>query len=88
MISFGVSPASVAVKVYESHPKERLHLLCLVLATLETFHEDRIAMACVTGEMFRQTHTNAEYSEGFVEYLKEIDSVEVACLLREVSRHV
>ena len=52
MISFGVSPASVAIKVYESHPKERLQLLCLVLATLETFHEDRIAMAYATGEMF------------------------------------
>jgi phosphoesterase RecJ-like protein len=85
MISLGVSPASVAIKVYESHPKERLHLLCLVLATLETFHEDRIALAHVTGDMFAQTHTNAEYAEGFVDYLKEIDTVEVACLLRELA---
>ena len=84
MISFGVSPASVAIGVYESHPKERLQLLCLVLATLETFHEGRIALAHVERDMFAQTHTNAEYAEGFVEYLKEIDSVEVACLLREL----
>ncbi len=84
MIGFGVSPASVAAKVYENHPKERFQLLGLVLTTLETVHEDRIALAHITGDMFNQTHTNPEHAEGFVEYLKEIDSVEVACLLREL----
>jgi phosphoesterase RecJ-like protein len=84
MIGFGVSPASVAAKVYENHPKERFQLLCLVLATLETVHEDRIALAHITGDMLSRTHTNPEHAEGFVEYLKEIDSVEVACLLREL----
>ena len=84
MIGFGVNPAYVAAKVYENHPKERLQLLCRVLATLETFHEDRIALALVSGDMFSQTHTNPEHTEGFVDYLREIDSVEVACLLREL----
>ncbi len=42
-------------------------------------------LAYVTEEMFAKTRTNREYAEGFVEYLKEIDSVEVACLLREVA---
>jgi phosphoesterase RecJ-like protein len=86
MIGFGVNPAYVAAKVYENHLKERLQLLCRVLATLETFHEDRIALALVSGDMFSQTHTNPEHTEGFVDYLREIDSVEVACLLRELAR--
>jgi phosphoesterase RecJ-like protein len=84
MIGFGVSPAHVAAKVYENHPKERFQLLCLVLATMETAREDRIALAHITGDMFSRTRTNPEHAEGFVEYLKEIDSVEVACLLREL----
>jgi phosphoesterase RecJ-like protein len=86
MIGFGVSPAHVAAKVYENHPKERFQLLGLVLTTLETVREDRIALAHITGDMFSRTHTNPEHTEGFVEYLKEIDSVEVACLLRELGR--
>jgi len=84
MTQFGVRPSYVAEEVYESHPKERFHLLCLVLGTLETFDNDRIACAQVTREMFERTGTNREYSEGFVEYLKEIRGVEVACLAREV----
>jgi phosphoesterase RecJ-like protein len=83
MVGLGVSPAHVAAKVYENHPKERLALLCLVLATLETVHEDRIALAHITGDMFSRTRTSPEHAEGFVEYLREINGVEVACLLRE-----
>ena len=86
MTELGVRPASVASAVYESHPKERLHLLCLVLATLETHRDDRIATAHVNQEMFSQTATNREHSEGFVEFLKEIGSVEVACLIARAGR--
>lgn len=84
MTEFGVQPSRVAREVYESHPKERFQLLCLVLGTLETFSRDRIATAYVTRAMFRKTGTNREYTEGFVEYLKEIRGVDVACLLREI----
>ena len=34
--------------------------------------------------MFEETRTNREHTEGFVEYLKEIRGVEVACLVREM----
>ena len=85
MTDLGVRPASVAAAVYESHPKERYHLLCLVLATLETHREDRVATAYVTREMFEKTGTNREHAEGFVEILKEIRGVEVACFIRELS---
>jgi phosphoesterase RecJ-like protein len=84
MTGFGVSPSSVAAEVYENHPRKRYALLCLVLATIETFHADRIALAHVTGDMFAETRTNREHTEGFVEYLKEIGGVEVACLIREL----
>ena len=36
------------------------------------------------GRCSRRTGTNREHAEGFVEYLKEIGSVEVACLIREL----
>ncbi|OPY70098.1 MAG: Bifunctional oligoribonuclease and PAP phosphatase NrnA [Syntrophorhabdaceae bacterium PtaU1.Bin034] len=85
MTEHGVSPSYVAGAVYESHPKERFQLLCLVLSTLETFRDDKIATAYITQEMFARTHTNREYTEGFVEFLKEMRGVEVACIMRELS---
>lgn len=84
MTEFGVVPSRVAGEVYESHPKERYLLLCLVLGTLEFFLNDRIATAYVTKDMFARTGTNAEYTEGFVEYIKEIRGIEVSCVMREL----
>ncbi len=85
MIALGVSPSAVAGEVYENHPKERYRLLCLVLGTFELFHQDRIVVARVTRDMFAETGTTREHTEGFVEYLKEIAGVEVACLMRELN---
>jgi bifunctional oligoribonuclease and PAP phosphatase NrnA len=84
MTGLGVVPSYVAGEVYESHPKERFALLCLVLGTLELFLNDRIATAFVTQEMFRKTGTDREFTEGFVEQIKEMRGIEVACIFREV----
>lgn len=85
MTKYGVSPSHVAQMVHENHPKERFLLLSEVLATLETFKKDTIAMARVTKEMFRKTKTSKEYTEGFVETIKEIRGVDVAILIRELA---
>lgn len=84
MVRAGVDPGRVAAMIYESHPKERFLLLGEVLRTLRTFGNDRIAVANVTEEMFRATGTNREFTDGFVEYIKQIRGVEVAVLLREI----
>jgi bifunctional oligoribonuclease and PAP phosphatase NrnA len=87
MVRAGVVPAYVANKVYESHPKERFILLGEVLCTLKTYN-DTVAVAHVTADMFSKTGTNREFSDGFVEIIKEIQGVEVAILIREINRHL
>lgn len=84
MTEFGVVPSRVAAEVYESHPKERFELLCLVLSTLDVVRGGTIAMAYATEEMFRKTGTNRDYTEGFVEFLKEMKGVEVAAFFRQI----
>jgi phosphoesterase RecJ-like protein len=85
MVKAGVNPSRVAMMVYENHPKERFLLLGEVLCTLTT-HDDGVAMARVTAEMFERTGTNREFTDGFVEFIKEIRGVEVAVLMREIDK--
>lgn len=85
MTRYGVSPSQVAQMVHENHPKERFILLGEVLSSLETYKNDAIAFALVTNAMFKKTNTSKEYTEGFVEYIKEIRGVNVAILIREVT---
>lgn len=84
MMRLGVKPAQVSGMVNGNHPKERFLLLGRIFNTLRTFDDGRVAMAYVTGEMFEDTHSIREYTDGFAEILREIRGVEVAILLRQV----
>lgn len=83
MVNHGVVPSSVASAVYENHPKARFDLLCLALSTLRTYRDGRIATMYVTREMFDQSLTSKEHTEGFVEELKQMRGVEVSLFVRE-----
>ncbi len=86
MTRLGVEPAYVSRMVHENHPKERFLLLGQVFSTMETYCQDKVATVYVTEEMFRKTHTTREYTDGFVEYVKEVRGVEVAVLIRELTQ--
>jgi phosphoesterase RecJ-like protein len=85
MVRLGVKPAQVSRMVNGNHPKERFLLLGQVLCTLRTFDEDRVAIAYVTEEMFEDTHSTREYTDGFAELIREVRGVEVAIMLRQVN---
>jgi bifunctional oligoribonuclease and PAP phosphatase NrnA len=87
MTKYGVKPAYVSQMVHENHPKERFLLLGQVFSSMETYYDNRLAIVCVTEEMFKSTNTNSEYTDGFVEYVREIRGVEVAVLLREINEN-
>jgi len=85
MVRLGVNPSFVAQMVYENHPKERFLLLGLVLSTLKTYNEDKIAIAHVTEEMFKKTNSSREHTDGFAEYIREIHGIDAAILIREIN---
>jgi bifunctional oligoribonuclease and PAP phosphatase NrnA len=87
MTRYGVKPAYVSRMVHENHPKERFLLLGQVISSMETYHDNMVALVSVTEEMFKSTNTTSEYTDGFVEYVREIRGVEVAILLREINKN-
>jgi phosphoesterase RecJ-like protein len=85
MIEQGVEPKEIAQQLYETQPSAYLKLLALVLGTLEITHGEKIASVTVLQEMFKQTGTSKEATEGFVNYPGSIEGVSVALLFREIS---
>lgn len=80
----GAEPGRIVQELYDSHPRERLDLLRRVLATLEVRNRGEVASIYITEEMFRETGTSKEHTEGFVGYPRSIRGVEIAFSLREV----
>ena len=82
LIDAGARPAPIAGAVYENNTPGRLGLLSACLQTLELHDGGRSAWLHVTPEMYQRTHTDMEDTEGFVEYARAVQGIEVAVFIR------
>lgn len=85
MIEKGVNAWDISSRLYESQPRARIELLSLALATLAFSECGRFASVTVTLDMYEKTGTDAELTDGFVNYPRSVRGVEVAIFFRELS---
>ena len=81
LVDCGADPEKVSRFIYDSEPIGKIMLRTLAMNTLEV--DEGIAFLHVSGEMFEQTGTAKEDSEGIVGMARSIEGVEVAVFLRE-----
>ncbi len=82
LIDAGADPWQISTGVYESHSCAWLELLGLCLKTLEIADKGQSAWLYVDDEMYQQTHANQEDTEGFIEYGRSLEGVEIAVFIR------
>jgi phosphoesterase RecJ-like protein len=84
LVEMGADPAYIATQVYDSVTPEKLKLLAQVLGTVEFHAGSRV----VTAELTRSTNPDSlcPYmdSEGFINHLRSVKSVDLAILFREI----
>jgi phosphoesterase RecJ-like protein len=85
MIGKGVDAWDVAARLYESQPQKRLQLLALALATLCFSDCGRIGSITVTLDMYAKTGSDAELTDGFVNYPRSVAGVDVAIFFRQLT---
>jgi len=83
LVSLGVKPAEVAGRLFDNYTVNRLHLLRLVLDSLELFGRERIAVIRATREMFALTGTVPADTENFINYPRSLAPVKVAAFIKE-----
>lgn len=84
LIEQGVKPEYINEMVYDIIPYKKARLFGMSLQTLMVSPDSRIAWMSVTNDMYQQTQTKAEDTEGFIDYVRSIENVEVALFFREV----
>ncbi|NOZ87567.1 MAG: bifunctional oligoribonuclease/PAP phosphatase NrnA [Deltaproteobacteria bacterium] len=82
LVECGARPDKLSNQIYFSHPAGRVRLLARVLPTLELFKQGRIGLLNVTQEMLDEEHAEISWTDEFIEFVRSIDSVEVALLLK------
>ncbi|MEZ4462031.1 MAG: bifunctional oligoribonuclease/PAP phosphatase NrnA [bacterium] len=82
LVAAGVNPWSMTSQIYESQPRERLMLLGRVLSTLEFSPCGRLAFLTIQASDF-PPNTDLALIDGFINYARSIQGVEVATQLME-----
>ncbi len=82
LVRAGAEPRRIAREVYESHRRATIDLLRLCLATLEVHDHGRSAWLHVTRDMYEASGGDVEDTEGFIEYARSLQGVEVAVFIR------
>ncbi|MEE9542526.1 MAG: bifunctional oligoribonuclease/PAP phosphatase NrnA [Thermodesulfobacteriota bacterium] len=85
LVACGADPWEVSTHVYENLPFKRFILLGRVLSTMKLVEHDgvKVAMLLVTDEMLKETGATRELSDGFVNYARSVEGVEVGMLFKE-----
>ena len=83
LVEAGADPAYIATQVYDSATPEKLKLLAQVLGTVEFHAGSRIATAELTRSMLSNSSASYMDSEGFINHLRSVKSVDLAILFRE-----
>lgn len=84
LLEAGVEPWQMTARIYESQPRERLHLLAEVLSTLNISSEGRLATLRIERAALDAAGGGVELTDGFINYARSIDGVEVATQFLEL----
>lgn len=83
LIRVGIDKADINIQLYASRSIEKTKLYINVLSTLKLYNDNKIATVKVTKKMLEETHTILDDTEGIISFVREIEPVEVACILKE-----
>ncbi|TMA42492.1 MAG: bifunctional oligoribonuclease/PAP phosphatase NrnA [Deltaproteobacteria bacterium] len=81
LVEAGVEPWEMTVRVYEQQPLARMRLLAEVLSTLEV--HGKLATITITNAMVAKTGSETDLTDGFINFARSVDGVEVAASFRE-----
>jgi phosphoesterase RecJ-like protein len=81
LVEAGADPTDLAEACYQSFRMERLLLLREVFNAIHFANKARVAWFCLTPETFARSGARPDETEGLIEYLQAVRTVEVAFLL-------
>lgn len=85
LIKTGIDINDININIYQNVSIERTRLLLEALNQLELHDNGKVGVVVVTQEMLEKTKASMEDTEGIISFVMGINTIEAACLLKEVS---
>ena len=88
LLSSGVEPYEIYKSIYEQRPITQVYLLAKVIKSLKFDCSNRIAWYIVTQDMISSVGAKADDIDGFTDFVRSIEDVEIACMIEEVGSNM
>lgn len=88
LFSAGINYVELNIEVYQNVPIDKFKFTNMVLSTLELSHDNKVGFIYITHEMLEKTGLTMQDTDGIIENIRDISSIEVALFVREVSPNV
>jgi len=86
LIDYGLDVNYVNVELYQNIPLTRIGTLNLILESLILKFDNKLAMSFITLNKMKEKNLKEINSEGMVEFLRNIDGVEIAVFIKELEK--
>lgn len=83
LVSYGIDLPELNRILFRTMPKAKARLLGYVLGNMQMYHDDRLAIASIPYAVFESFGADKQDTEGLIDSLRDIETVEAACILRE-----
>lgn len=74
----------ININLYQNKSMEKTKLFINSLSNLEVFNDNKIGIVSITPEILKSSGAKLEDTEGIISFVRNIGSIEVACLLKEM----
>lgn len=88
LFAAGINYVELNIEVYQNVPIDKFKFTNIVLNTLELSYDNKVGFVYITEEMVRSAGISMQDTDGIIEHVRDIDSVEIALFVREVSPNV
>lgn len=86
LLKMGIDINRITTEVYQSKSLVKTKLLVRSLSDMEMHLDNKIGIATVTKDMIEECNATIQDVDGIIEAIRDIDGVEVACILKEVNQ--
>lgn len=83
LFKYDININEITVNIYQSRTKSKTDLLIKSMNSIEYFCDNKIAVVYVTKDDMTKTNAEKSDADGIVEFVRDIDTVELAVLLKE-----
>lgn len=83
LLNYQLDIPTISYRIFDAVSKEKLKLIGKAINTIELHEDGKLALATVTKKMLEETGALDEDTEGIINYVRNINGVEIAALFKE-----